>query len=87
MAGEPLPPFKGHGHTCSSSLPPFTASFASCPGSLERDPRFVYCAFAICTMIDDWSGIDVNRALDYLDSCRSYDGAFAQGARQESHGE
>lgn len=37
-------------------------------------------------MINDWSAIDVGEALDYLDSCRSYDGAFGQGPRQESHG-
>ncbi|CAO1623854.1 unnamed protein product [Parajaminaea phylloscopi] len=61
-------------------------SFQASPGSLERDPRFVFCAFAICSILDDWEAVDVGKALDFLDSCQSYDGAFGQGPHQESHG-
>lgn len=64
-------------------------SFSASPtssSSEESDPRFTFCAFAICYMLDDWTSIDIERALDFLDSCKSYDGAYGQGPHQESQG-
>lgn len=45
-------------------------SFSTVPGDTESDLRTLYCAFAISTMLDDWSGIDVERALTFVESCR-----------------
>lgn len=43
----------------------------------EHDMRFLYCACAISYMLQDWSGVDIDRALSYIESCRSFDGAIA----------
>ena len=32
--------------------------------------RFLYCACAISALLDDWSGVDVDLALAYIDSCK-----------------
>ena len=32
----------------------------------EYDMRFVYCACCICHMLNDWSGIDVDKAVSYI---------------------
>lgn len=52
----------------------------------ESDLRFVYCAAAICFMLNNWSGIDKERAKDYIIQCQSYDGAFGLVPGSESHG-
>jgi geranylgeranyl transferase type-1 subunit beta len=61
-------------------------SFAPSLGQAEYDCRFVYCAFAVCHMLDAWQAIDVDNAVRFLLASRSYDGAFGQAATQESHG-
>ncbi|PWN32150.1 terpenoid cyclases/Protein prenyltransferase [Meira miltonrushii] len=61
-------------------------SFAPSLGQDECDCRFVYCAFAVCSMLNAWDSIDVEAAIGFLHSSRSYDGAFAQGPGQESQG-
>lgn len=68
------------------SLQQSDGSFAPAHGQQECDPRFTFCAFAISWIIDDWSGVDVERALQFLETCKAYDGAYAQGPHQESHG-
>ena len=40
------------------------------PGSNESDLRTLYCAFAISYMLNDWSGVDIPRAIDFISSCR-----------------
>lgn len=35
-------------------------------GSGEADMRFLYCACAISYILDDWSGVDVDRAVNYI---------------------
>ncbi|KNZ78270.1 Geranylgeranyl transferase type-1 subunit beta, partial [Termitomyces sp. J132] len=45
-------------------------SFCIVPGSNETDLRSLYCAFAISAMLDDWSAIDMRRAIGYIASCR-----------------
>ncbi|KAK7273035.1 hypothetical protein RIF29_14081 [Crotalaria pallida] len=42
----------------------------------ETDLRFVYCAAAISFMLNNWSGIDKEKAKDYILHCQSYDGGF-----------
>lgn len=61
----------------------FTATRA---GS-EKDVRFLYCACVISTLLQDWSGVDREKALRYiLSSQSSADYAFAHGPHMESHG-
>ncbi|XP_061338348.1 geranylgeranyl transferase type-1 subunit beta isoform X2 [Gastrolobium bilobum] len=52
----------------------------------ETDLRFVYCAAAICFMLDNWSGMDKEKAMDYILHCQSYDGGFGLVPGAESHG-
>lgn len=41
-------------------------SFYAVPEGSENDMRFVYCAACICYMLDDWSGMDCIKAIDYI---------------------
>ncbi|XP_024542190.1 geranylgeranyl transferase type-1 subunit beta isoform X1 [Selaginella moellendorffii] len=52
----------------------------------ERDSRFLFCAAAICTFLQDWSGMDVPLACDYIAKCQSYDGGFGLCPGLEAHG-
>ncbi|KAL9843560.1 Geranylgeranyl transferase type-1 subunit beta [Arabidopsis thaliana] len=52
----------------------------------ETDLRFVYCAAAICYMLDSWSGMDKESAKNYILNCQSYDGGFGLIPGSESHG-
>ncbi|CAA6669371.1 unnamed protein product [Spirodela intermedia] len=52
----------------------------------ERDLRFVYCAAAISSMLNDWCGMDKEKATDYIIKCQSYDGGFGLVPGSESHG-
>mmetsp|Transcript_2360 Transcript_2360/g.6854 ORF Transcript_2360/g.6854 Transcript_2360/m.6854 type:complete len:402 (+) Transcript_2360:54-1259(+) len=52
----------------------------------ENDMRFLFCACAISHMLNDWSGVDVDKAVDFIRSCRSYDGAISLLPGQEGHG-
>ncbi|CAA7029032.1 unnamed protein product [Microthlaspi erraticum] len=51
----------------------------------ETDLRFVYCAAAICDMLGNWSGMDKEKAKDYILNCQSYDGGFGLIPGSESH--
>jgi len=52
----------------------------------ESDVRFIYCAAAISTMLQDWSGFNKEKALEFILRAQSYDYALAQAEGQESHG-
>ncbi|PKA61897.1 Protein farnesyltransferase subunit beta [Apostasia shenzhenica] len=52
----------------------------------EADLRFVYCAAAICFMLNNWTGMDKARAKEYIMKCQSYDGGFGLVPGAESHG-
>lgn len=41
-------------------------SFAPSIGQEEYDCRFVYCAFAISDMLNDWSAINLDAAVRFL---------------------
>lgn len=43
----------------------------------EHDTRFLFCACAISHMLNDWSSINIDKAVDYIQKCRSFDGAIA----------
>ncbi|XP_021295618.1 geranylgeranyl transferase type-1 subunit beta [Herrania umbratica] len=52
----------------------------------ETDLRFVYCAAAVCFMLEDWSGMDREKAKEFILNCQSYDGGFGLTPGSESHG-
>lgn len=52
----------------------------------ENDMRFLYCATAISKMVDDWSGVRRDAALQYVLASVSYEGGIGQGPGLEAHG-
>ncbi|KAF9046235.1 terpenoid cyclases/protein prenyltransferase alpha-alpha toroid [Panaeolus papilionaceus] len=61
-------------------------SFSTVPGRNESDLRTLYCAFAISNMLNDWSGIDIPKALRFVASCRTYEGGYGQSPFCEAQG-
>ncbi|XP_015876940.2 geranylgeranyl transferase type-1 subunit beta [Ziziphus jujuba] len=61
-------------------------SFMPIHTGAETDLRFIYCAAAICSMLENWSGMDREKAKDYILNCQSYDGGFGLIPGLESHG-
>jgi len=61
-------------------------SFSPVACGSESDMRFIYCAAAISYMIQDWSGFNIDAAVQYVLSSQAYDYALSQGPGQESHG-
>eukprot|EP01121_Diplochlamys_sp_Union-15-3_P020740 TRINITY_DN8172_c0_g1_i1.p1 TRINITY_DN8172_c0_g1~~TRINITY_DN8172_c0_g1_i1.p1 ORF type:complete len:308 (-),score=38.50 TRINITY_DN8172_c0_g1_i1:37-960(-) len=61
-------------------------SYSPVAGGSESDMRFVYCACSISYILNDWSGIDKEKAVKYIKSSQSYDYGIGQGPGQESHG-
>ncbi|KAH9505085.1 Geranylgeranyl transferase type-1 subunit beta [Bulinus truncatus] len=68
------------------SLQQSDGSFISVLEGSESDMRFVYCACCICYILDDWSGIDIEKAVSYIVQSLSYEGAFGQKPFNEAHG-
>ena len=52
----------------------------------ENDMRFLYCAAAISRIINDWSGVKKDVALQYVLASVSYEGGIGQGPGLEAHG-
>lgn len=61
-------------------------SFATTPGARDADLRMSYCAFAICAMLDDWTRVDVGRALAFVARCRTFEGGYGQAPHCEAQG-
>ncbi|XP_064390160.1 geranylgeranyl transferase type-1 subunit beta-like [Halichondria panicea] len=61
-------------------------SFCSTAEGTENDMRFVYCACCVCYMLNDWKGMDVVKAAEFIKTSQSYDHGIAQGPLLESHG-
>ncbi|KDQ62075.1 hypothetical protein JAAARDRAFT_189449 [Jaapia argillacea MUCL 33604] len=61
-------------------------SFSSIPDSTESDLRLVYCAFAISTFLDDWSGVDIAKSVTFIKRCRTYEGGYGQEPCAEAQG-
>ncbi|CAG8482797.1 6958_t:CDS:2, partial [Scutellospora calospora] len=61
-------------------------SFTQTYQGMESDMRFVYCACAISYILNDFSGINVDKAIEYIKKCQSYDYGIGQGPGEESHG-
>lgn len=60
-------------------------SFMPIHTGAERDLRFIFCAAAISSMLENWSGMDKEKAKEYILSCQSYDGGFGLIPGSESH--
>ncbi|XP_022900196.2 geranylgeranyl transferase type-1 subunit beta [Onthophagus taurus] len=60
--------------------------FSSFKEGSESDMRFIYCAACICYILDDWSGIDIEKTTKYILNSFTYESAFAQGPDLEAHG-
>ncbi|KAJ3170709.1 Geranylgeranyl transferase type-1 subunit beta [Geranomyces variabilis] len=52
----------------------------------ESDMRFLYCACVISYILNDWRGMDQDKAVQYIFQSQSYESAFGQGPGQEAHG-
>lgn len=52
----------------------------------ENDMRFLFIAANICYFLNDWSGMDVQKAVDFILKSISYDFGIGQGPELESHG-
>uniref|UniRef100_A0A2M4BRN7 Geranylgeranyl transferase type-1 subunit beta n=1 Tax=Anopheles marajoara TaxID=58244 RepID=A0A2M4BRN7_9DIPT len=61
-------------------------SFSATIEGSEHDMRFVYCAAAICSMLDDWGRVDRQRMADYILKSIRYDYGISQHFEMESHG-
>lgn len=60
-------------------------SFRALHDECESDIRHLYCAACICYILQDWSGMDVEKAVDFIQKSVNYDGGIGQGAGLESH--
>ncbi|KAJ8918095.1 hypothetical protein NQ315_011552 [Exocentrus adspersus] len=67
------------------SLQLSNGSFKGAKDGVEDDMRFVFCAASICYILDDWSGMDVERMVSFILNSISYDGGIGQGPELESH--
>jgi len=61
-------------------------SFTSDPTGGDTDLRLTYCAFVICTLLNDWSGVDVGKALEFARRCRTYEGGYGSAPGCEAQG-
>ncbi|KAK7481336.1 hypothetical protein BaRGS_00027416 [Batillaria attramentaria] len=68
------------------SLQQEDGSFSCVPEGSETDMRFVYCACCVCYMLNDWSGINRAKTVEYISSSVTYEGAMGQGPGGEAHG-
>jgi geranylgeranyl transferase type-1 subunit beta len=61
-------------------------SFACITVGSEHDMRFLYCACCISHLLNDWSAVNKEKAVQYIKSCRSFDGGMSLLPGQEGHG-
>ncbi|TDL19749.1 terpenoid cyclases/Protein prenyltransferase [Rickenella mellea] len=61
-------------------------SFSAFPGKGEADLRIVYTAFAICHMLDDWSSVNIDKAISFIRTCRTYEGGYGEVPFSEAQG-
>ena len=59
--------------------------FYSSPGG-ESDIRLIYCATAICYILNDFSSIDIDKMIYFIMNSLTYEGAFGQNPGCEAHG-
>jgi geranylgeranyl transferase type-1 subunit beta len=62
-------------------------SFSTEPGEGgQSDLRATYCAFSISSMLSDWSGVNLDRAVAYIATCRTYEGGYGHASFCEAVG-
>lgn len=61
-------------------------SFISHTLNSEDDLRFVYSAATICRILGTNGDLDVEKSIEYILSCQTYEGGFAYRHGDESHG-
>lgn len=61
-------------------------SFCPLIDGSENDMRFVYCAACICYILQDWSAMDIQKVIEYIQKSVTYEGGIAQGPGLEAHG-
>ncbi|KAG9013568.1 hypothetical protein FRB90_005882 [Tulasnella sp. 427] len=71
---------------CLRAAQKVDGSLTPTPGWGESDVRLVYCAFVISYLLNDWSGFDVPKAIDFVKGCRSYEGGYGQTPGNEAQG-
>lgn len=50
--------------------------FGATENGCECDLRFLYCACAVSAFLNDWGGVDKDKAASYVLQCLSYDGGL-----------
>ena len=53
-----------------------TGAFVPFKGSTESDLRFMFSAIAVLTILNSNHTINKDKAIDYIKSCKSYDGTY-----------
>ncbi|KAF9649787.1 terpenoid cyclases/Protein prenyltransferase [Thelephora ganbajun] len=61
-------------------------SFTSDPTGGDTDLRLTYCAFVVSTLLNDWSGVNVEKALEFVRRCRTYEGGYGSAPGCEAQG-
>ena len=61
-------------------------SFLSTLNSREYDLRFIYAACCIACLLEDWSGINKEKAVEFIERCQNSDYAYGFVPDGESHG-
>ncbi|XP_037960592.1 geranylgeranyl transferase type-1 subunit beta [Teleopsis dalmanni] len=61
-------------------------SFSACINGCESDMRFVYCAAAICHLLDYWGNVDKDKMYSFIKDSIRYDYGVSQSGEGESHG-
>jgi len=69
-----------------SKLQQENGSFSPVIIGMENDMRFLYCAAVISYILNDWSGINIDKAIDFIRNSQTYDFGISQGHGLESHG-
>lgn len=61
-------------------------SFLAHPLDSESDLRFVYSVAAICRILGTNGDLDVEKAIEFILNCQTYEGGFGYRPGEESHG-
>jgi len=69
-----------------SKLQQEDGSFAPVIFGMEFDMRFLYCAAVVSYILNDWSGINIEKAIEFIRNSQTYDFGISQGYGLESHG-
>ncbi|KAJ3074352.1 hypothetical protein HK102_005811 [Quaeritorhiza haematococci] len=63
---------------------PQTGSFAGDEWG-EIDTRFSYCAISCLSLLGQLDAIDLNKAIEFIDRCKNFDGGYGSVPGAESH--